>query len=106
MIFIINYRDQSSTLLSASTWSEATAYAEGTGKQIASITEPVNPTVVLNSPLSTNFYQVTLKNTSTGTSSLFYVFDDDYQSLNTWIESQPNSELTNLLNQQRNYVSL
>lgn len=106
MIFIINYRDQSSTLLSASTWSDATAYAEGTGKQITSITEPVNPTLVLNAPLSTNFYQLTLKNTVSGTSTQFFVFDQDFQSLTTWIDSQANTELTNLINQQRNYVSL
>jgi hypothetical protein len=106
MIFIINYKDQSSTLLSATTWSEATAYAEGTGKQIGSINEPTNPTLVLNSPLSTNFYQLTLKNNSTGTSLLYFVFEEDFQSLNTWIESQTNTDVTNLYQLQRNYVSL
>lgn len=106
MIFIINYKDQSSTLLSGATWGEAVAYAEGTGKAISSINEPVNPTLVLNSPLSNNFYQLTLKNTSTGTSTLYFVLDADYQSLNTWIESQVGTELTNLQNFQRNYVSL
>jgi hypothetical protein len=106
MIFIINYRDQSSTLLSAATWSDATAYAEGTGKQIGSITEPINPTLVLNSPLSSNFYQITLKNISTGISALYFVFEENYQSLNSWIELQSNTELTALTNSQRNYVSI
>ena len=106
MIFIINYRDQSSTLLSATTWSEATAYAEGTGKQIGSINEPVNPILVLNSPLTDNFYQITLKNTTTGALTLYFVFEEDYQSLNTWIESQTSMGLLNLQNIQRNYVSL
>jgi len=106
MIFIINYKDQSSTLLSATTWSNATAYAEGTGKEIQSINEPYNQTLVLNSPLSNNFYQLTLKNKTTGANSNYFVFEDDYQSLNTWLESQTNSELVNLYNTQRNYVAI
>ena len=107
MIFIINYRDQSSTLLSASTWSDATAYAEGTGKLIASINEPYGPpTLVLNSPLSNNFYQLSLKNNTTGTFTLYFVFEEDFQSLNTWIELQTNTEVIQISNQQRNYVSI
>ncbi len=106
MIFIINYKDQSSTLLSATTWSNAAAYAEGTGKEIQSINEPNNQTLVLNSPLSNNFYQLTLKNKTTGANSNYFVFEDDYQSLNTWLESQTNSELVNLYNSQRNYVAI
>jgi hypothetical protein len=107
MIFIINYRDQSSTILSAATWSDATAYAEGTGKDITSINQPSNPpTLVLNSPSSNNFYQLTLKNITTGASTNYFIFEEDYQSLNTWIESQTNTEVTQLYNQQKNYVVL
>ena len=106
MIFTILYKDQTTTSLSASTWSEATAYAEGTGKQIVSITEPVNPTLVLLSPSSTNFYQLTLKNTTTGASTPYFVFSEDYASLESWISTQTNSVVTTLLNSERNYVSL
>jgi hypothetical protein len=106
MIFIINYRDQSSTLLSATTWSDASAYVEGTGKEISTINQPNYGTLVLNSPLSSNFYQLILKNNSTGVSTSYFVFEEDYQSLTTWIESQANTEVTQLVHQQRNYVSL
>jgi hypothetical protein len=106
MIFIINYTDQSSTLLSAATWSEASAYAEGTGKDISFINQPNYATLVLNSPLSNNFYQLTLKNNTTGASTNYFVFEEDFQSLNSWVELQTNTEVTQLHNQQRNYVSL
>ena len=106
MIFIINYKDQSSTLLSATTWSDATAYAEGTGKEIQLINQPNNATLVLNSPISNNCYQVGLKDNETGASTNYFVFDEDYQSLNTWIELQTNKEVTQLYVQQKNYVSI
>lgn len=106
MIFTILYKDQTTTSLSAATWSEATAYAEGTGKQIVSITEPVNPTLVLLSPASTNFYQLTLKNNTTGTSTPYFVFAEDYASLENWISTQTNFSVTMLMNSERNYVSL
>ena len=106
MIFIINYRDQSSTLLSAATWSDASAYAEGTGKEISSINQPVYATVVLNAPQFNNFYQLTLRNNSTGASTNYFVFEEDFESLNTWIESQSDTEVIQLYRQQRNYVSL
>jgi hypothetical protein len=106
MIFIITYKDQSSTLLSATTWSDAAAYAEGTDKDILSINQPSNMTLVLNSPQSNNCYQLTLKNKSTGSGINYFVFEQDYQSLNTWIESQANVEVSQLFQQQKNYVSL
>jgi hypothetical protein len=101
MIFIITYKDRSSTLLSATTWSDAAAYAEGTDKDILSINQPSNITLVLNSPQSNNCYQLTLKNAET-----YFVFEEDFQSLNTWIESQSTTEVSQLYQQQRNYVSL
>ena len=106
MIFIINFRDQSSTLLSAATWSNASAYAEGTGKEISSINQPVYATVVLNTPLSNNCYQISLKDNETGSSTNYYVFEQDFQSVNNWIELQTNKEVTQLYVQQKNYVSI
>ena len=106
MIFIINYTDQSSTLLSAATWSEASAYAEGTGKDISFINQPNYATLVLNSPLSNNFYQLILENNTTGEKTIYFIFEDNYQSLISWIEQQSNSQIISLNNQQRNYVSL
>jgi hypothetical protein len=106
MIIVISYTDQSSTVLSASTWSEATAYGEGTGKSIQQMFQPNNTELVLNYPSSTNCYQLICKNTNTGLSQSYFVFEEDFQSLNTWIESLTDSEVTHLSNQQRNYVSL
>jgi len=106
MIFIIQYKDQSSTLLSATTLSDVAAYVEGTGKEFYSINQPNYGTLVLNSPSSNYCFQIFLKNNTTGVSTSYFVFDENYQSLNTWIESQGNVELTNLQSIQRNYVSL
>ncbi len=106
MIFIINYKDQSSTLLSATTWSDAAAYAEGTGKVISSINEPNNSVLVLNSPLSDNFYQLTLVNKTTGVGSLYFLFEENFQSLSSWIALQTNFEVTNISYLQRNYVAI
>jgi hypothetical protein len=107
MIFIIQYKDQSSTLLSATTLSDAAAYVEGTGKEIYSISQPYNTaTLVLNAPQFNNFYQLTLRNNSTGASTNYFVFEEDFESLNTWIESQSDTEVIQLYRQQRNYVSL
>jgi hypothetical protein len=106
MIIIISYTDQSSTLLSASTWSQATAYGEGTGKDIQQMFQPQSTEIVLNYPSSTNCYQVLCKNTNFGLSQSYYVFEENFQSLNTWIESLTDLEVVNISNQQRNYVSL
>jgi|LakMenEpi03Aug12_release.lakeMendotaPanAssembly.Ray.scaffolds.fasta_scaffold1743463_2 hypothetical protein len=106
MIIIIDYADQSSTILTASTWSIAVAYAEGTGKDILQIFHPQNGELILNSPSSTTCYQVVCKNTETSVPQAYFVFEDDFQSLNTWIESLSNIEVRNLSKQQRNYVSL
>jgi hypothetical protein len=106
MIIIINYTDQSSTLLSASTWSQATAYGEGTGKDIQQMFQPQNTEIVLNYPSSTNCYLVLCKNRNFGLSQPYYVFEENFQSLNTWIESLTDLEVINISNQQRNYVSL
>jgi hypothetical protein len=106
MNFIINFRDQTSTALVAPTWSEAAAYAEGTGKEIQGISQLINVTFVLNVVGSDNCYQVSLKNTTTSLLSNYYVFDNDFQSLNTWITSQSNTEVRNISLSQRNYVSI
>jgi hypothetical protein len=106
MIIVISYTDQSSTLLSASTWSQAVAYGEGTGKNIQQMFQPQNTELVLNYPSSTNCYQVGCKNTDFGLSKSYFVFEQDFQSLNTWIESLTDSEVTTFSVQQRNYVSL
>jgi hypothetical protein len=106
MIFIINYKDQSSTLLSATTWSDAATYVEGIGKDISSINQPTYATLVLNSPLSNNFYQLFVKNSITGVNTVYFVFEENYQSLITWVESLGNSEITQLTQEERNYVSL
>jgi hypothetical protein len=107
MIIIISYTDQTSTLLSASTWSQATAYGEGTGKDIQQIYRPTSSTeLILNSPSSSNCYQISCKNTDTGLSKFYFVFEEDFQSLKTWIDSLTDSEVTNLLLKQLNYVSL
>ena len=93
--------------MSASTWSDAAAYSEGTGKDILSINKPYSQTtLVLNSPLTTNCYFLTLKDNTTSSSTTYYIFEDDYQSLNNWIELQTNKEVTQLILQQKNYVSI
>ena len=104
MIIIIDYADQSSNILTASTWSQAVYYAEGTGKDILQISKPLNGELILNSPSSTTCYLVVCKNTETSTPQSYFVFEEDFQSLNTWIESLPNTEVRNLCKQQRNYV--
>ena len=104
MIIIIHYADQSQNILTASTWSQAVAYAEGTGKDILQIFNPPNGELVLNSPSSTTCYQVVCKNTETFSAESYFVFEEDFQSLNTWIESLPNTEVRNLSKQQSNYV--
>ena len=107
MIFIINFKDQSSTLLSATTWSDAAAYSEGTGKDITAINQLwFSPILILNSPLSNNLYQLSLRNKTTGEKTSYFIYEDNYQSLITWIEQQSNSEIITLNNTQRNYVSI
>lgn len=107
MIIIISYTDQTSTLLSASTWSQAVAYAEGTGRDIQQIFQPPSLSeLILNSPNSSICYQATCKNIDTGLTKSYFVFEESFQSLKTWIDSLTDSEVTNLILKQLNYVSL
>lgn len=107
MIIIISYTDQTSTLLSASTWSQAIAYAEGTGKDIQQVYRPSSSSeLILNSPSSNNCYQVSCKDIDTGLVKFYFVFEENFQSLKTWIDSLTDSEVTNLVLKQLNYVSL
>jgi hypothetical protein len=106
MIFIITYKDQTSTTLSADTWSDAASYAENNGKEISVIQSQNNFQIVLNAINSDTCYFVVMKDNTTQSLFRYIVYETNFQSLLNWISGQTDKVVTNIQLIQRNYVSL
>ena len=106
MIFIINYRDNTSTTASGDTWSEVVAYAEGTGKEILTITNSYSSELVLKQSGSSVCYQITMKDNTTNYTFNYQIFETNFESINSWILEQTNKGVLTINKSVRNYVSL
>ena len=74
-------------LINAPSWSSCLAYCEGTGLVLNNISL-YNGEIVINDNTTTNCYTVTLSSDTTNVYSFYQVFDENYNTLQTWINSQ------------------
>jgi hypothetical protein len=98
---------QVNKVINANSWSSCLAYCEGTGFDITFISQiSSNTTVVLNNPTSQNCYNVTLKSNSSSTGFNYFVFDTDFNSLETWLAEQTDTTVVGIQLSQKSYVTV
>jgi hypothetical protein len=98
------FNDGSSDLITGTTWGQAVAYAEGTGKQISTLTNTPNTIVVLE---NTNVcYNVILKDPAVQQPLNYFVFESNLNNVFTWINNQSGKTLVNLGKQEKTIVTL
>ena len=106
MIFYVSFTNQSSQLpliINASSWSSCLAYCEGTGNPLQSIQYLPNAVANNNVTGITNCYQVLVRNAQAEQVN-HYVWETDFNSLTTWIESQQFSQVLTIQNSNKSYV--
>jgi hypothetical protein len=110
MNFLVNLSNNNvpvSKLVNAGSWSSCLAYCEGTGFEINSITQlSSNASVVLNNPSSENCYIVFFQSNTSATSYNYFVFDTDFESLETWINSQTDKTVNSIQLNKKSYVTV
>lgn len=107
MLFSLSYKnaanEQFAVYLSGTNMSSAVLYCESNNFTPLQISYQLNQTLLLNNPSTTECYSVGLKDTSTG-NSLSYLIYDTYSNINTWIQSQSNKEVSVISLQNRAFI--
>jgi len=97
--------DENQRLIQANSWSSCLAYLEGTSEEISQILKVNdNVTVVIGNPNTTNFYNVSLKDSTTQQNSQYILFQNSYADLQTWVSQQVNKQVNSLSNSEKTYV--
>ena len=98
---------QVNKIINANSWSACLAYCEGTGLNINSIVQlSSNASVVLKDPTSENCYNVSLKSNSSTTSYSYFVFANDFSSLEMWLDEQADTTVVGIQLTQKSYVTV
>ena len=104
---LTNSGTQVNKIINANSWSSCLAYCEGTGFDINFISQiSSNATVVLNDASSQNCYNVTLKSDSSSVGFNYFVFDTDFNSLETWLAAQTDTTVVGIQLSQQSYVTV
>jgi hypothetical protein len=110
MNFLATLTDSSvpvNKIINANSWSSCLAYCEGTGFDINNIVLlSSNFTVVLNNASSENCFSVFLISNETNASSNYFVFDTDFESLQTWLNAQTGKTVINIQTNKKSYVAV
>jgi len=94
-------------VINANSWSSCLSYCEGTGFDINNLTLlSSNVTVVLNNVSSENCFTVFLISTETNASSNYFVFDTDFESLQTWLNAQTGKTVISIQTNKKSYVTV
>ena len=102
-----NNNEQVSRIINANSWSNCLAYLEGTGENILQIYKIEDSTlIVLNSPQSTNCYNILLQDTSSQENYNYIVFENNYNDLNNWISQQTGKTLVSFQLSEKSYVTV
>lgn len=93
--------------INANSWSSCLAYCEGTGFEINSISSlSSNVNVVLNNPASENCFTVLFISKETNASSNYFVFDTNFESLQTWLNTQTDKTVVSIQTNKKSYVTV
>lgn len=107
MLFSLSYKNASNEQftinLSGTNMSSAILYCDANNFTPLQISYQINQTLLLNNPSSTECYSVGLKDTTTG-NSLSYLIYDTYSNVNTWIQSQSNKEVSVISLQNKAFI--
>ena len=107
MHFLITFQDKEQRIVSTSSWAACLAYGEGTGKEILNLSKydesRTNFIIEQNDGIC---YDVTLKNNSTGLTSLNILFTTDFNSAQQWILQQQDKTCVNLSTTVKTYVTV
>jgi hypothetical protein len=90
-------------LINAPSWSSCLAYCEGTGLVINGISL-INGEIIINDDTTTNCYTVTFLSNTTNINSFYQVFDTNYNTLQTWINTQTGKTCIGIGLQEKTYV--
>jgi hypothetical protein len=93
-------------IIVTNTWSECVAYCEGLSSQISSIQTMPDSTLILNHPESENCYFVTSISKTSGIWYNYLVWETDFDTLYTWIQSQPSLSIQSISERNIAYVVL
>jgi hypothetical protein len=94
-------------LINANSWSSCLAYCEGTGFDINNITLlSSNISVVINDATSENCFTVLFISKETNTGSNYFVFDTDFETLQTWLSTQTDKTVFNIQTNKKSYVTV
>jgi hypothetical protein len=94
-------------LINANSWSSCLAYCEGTGFDINNITLlSSNISVVINDATSQNCFTISFISKETNASSNYFVFDTDFETLQTWLNTQTDKTVRNIQTNKNSYVTV
>ena len=107
MLFSLSYKnasdEQFSVYLSGTNMSSAILYCESNNFLPLQVVYQINQNLLLNNPSTTECYSVGLKDTATGNSSSYLIYDT-YSNVNTWIQSQSGKEVSVISLQTRAFI--
>lgn len=95
---------QEQRVINASSWSTCLAYCEGTGLDISNIQLLSVPNIVIFNTGTTNCYFTNIK--FEGLNVVYMVWANDFNSFLTWFDTLTDSELINVQNQNKLYVTV
>ena len=99
--------DDVTYIITANSWSNCLSYLEGTGGDIVQIIKLGDTTsVVLNTPSTTNCYNVALKDVNTQQRFNYVVFENSFTGLQNWISQQTDKQVTSIQFSEKTYVNV
>jgi hypothetical protein len=94
-------------LLYANSWSSCLAYCEGTGFIINNILLlSSNISVVINDATSQNCFNIFFISKETNIASNYFVFDTDFETLQTWLNTQTDKTVRSIQTNKNSYVTV
>lgn len=103
MNFSIAFTDDTTHILTGSTFAQAILYSKGVAKQLSAINIFYPNLIVLNST-TTICFGVFCKNISTQLNESYNIFTEDIEEINSWILTQPNLEIQTINKTQKTLV--
>ena len=95
---------QTQKVINANSWAECFEYCQTIEGELLSINYLSNAIIVNINSETSNCFQVNLS--SNGVPSYYLIWANDYQTFNTWLSSQPDSELKSIQVTNKLYITV